>query len=141
MRQFHAFRQSFDPQLQAFVEQKLASYAPIATDAFVETILEYAKNITFKGGKRVRPYLASIGFAAAKGRRASSSVLPVFMALELFHVFALIHDDIMDQGMSRHGIPTTHIFVTQALQKNKRVGDIKRSGESQAILLGDLLFS
>lgn len=56
------------------------------------------------------------------------------MALEIFHAFALIHDDIIDKGAERHGVVTIHRFVAKKVGN----GDV---GNAQAILVGDLLFS
>jgi len=58
------------------------------------------------GGKRLRPLLALMGYHvfADDFRQA----LPVAMAVELFHNFSLIHDDIMDEAPLRRGIPTVH---------------------------------
>ena len=55
-------------------------------------------------GKRVRPMLCLLACAAAGGdpRRA----LPAAAGLELLHNFSLIHDDIEDNGLTRHHRPT-----------------------------------
>ncbi len=138
MQQLQSFRQLFDTRLQAYMQRKLHDANIRVQDAAIVDILAYAQELIEHGGKRIRPYLASIGYRAIQPRMPSAA-LEVCMALELFHVFALIHDDVMDQGQSRHGIPTTHIHVTQSLRKQRRVGDMTRTGESQAILVGDLL--
>lgn len=62
------------------------------------------------------------------------------VALELFHSFALIHDDIIDNGKERHGKPTTHEYVSKSIVKYPR-GDKQRVAEGMAILAGDLIFS
>ena len=59
------------------------------------------------GGKRVRPQLAMIGSQLFGGK--DEEVLPAALALEVFHNFTLLHDDIMDKADIRRGKPTVHI--------------------------------
>ena len=59
------------------------------------------------GGKRIRPRLALLGTLAVGG--AEEKVLPVALALEVFHNFTLLHDDVMDKAEVRRGRPTVHI--------------------------------
>jgi len=66
--------------------------------------------------------------------------LPFFtcMAIELLHTFALIHDDIIDQSVSRRGLTTPHIFFEQMHRNEKWDGKSEHFGVSAAILTGDL---
>ena len=59
------------------------------------------------GGKRVRPQLAMIGSQLFGGN--DEEVLPAALALEVFHNFTLLHDDVMDKAEVRRGRPTVHI--------------------------------
>jgi geranylgeranyl diphosphate synthase type II len=59
------------------------------------------------GGKRVRPQLAMIGSQLFGGK--DEEVLPAALALEVFHNFTLLHDDVMDKAEVRRGHPTVHI--------------------------------
>ncbi len=87
---------------------------------------------TLKNGKRLRPLFVSLGFEAAGGKNVST-VAPAGLAVELFHDFALIHDDIIDRATERRGVPTIeHAFT-------KRTGD-PHAGLATAILGGDLMF-
>lgn len=59
------------------------------------------------GGKRIRPLLTLMGadlFALSDIDRA----MPAALAVELFHNFSLVHDDIMDAAPLRRGQPTIH---------------------------------
>jgi len=58
------------------------------------------------GGKRLRPLLALMG-CEMFGRPAEAA-LPAAMAIEVFHNFSLVHDDIMDEAPLRRGMPTVH---------------------------------
>lgn len=71
------------------------------------------------GGKRLRPQLALLGAQLFGGNE--DEVLPVALALEVFHNFTLLHDDVMDKAAVRRGRPTVHV----------------RWNENTAILSGD----
>jgi geranylgeranyl diphosphate synthase type II len=59
------------------------------------------------GGKRLRPQLALIGARMFGGNE--EEVLPAALALEVFHNFTLLHDDVMDRAEVRRGRPTVHV--------------------------------
>ena len=59
------------------------------------------------GGKRVRPQLAMIACQLFGGNE--EDVLPAALALEVFHNFTLLHDDVMDKADVRRGRPTVHM--------------------------------
>ena len=58
------------------------------------------------GGKRLRPMLTLLGYGLAKDDY--ESVVEPALAVELFHNFTLMHDDIMDEAPIRRGQPTVH---------------------------------
>ena len=66
------------------------------------------------GGKRIRPTLALIAAECiANGGLlngdAIEKALPAALALEVFHNFTLLHDDVMDKASVRRGRPTVHV--------------------------------
>ena len=58
------------------------------------------------GGKRMRPMLSLMACKFAGS--AMEKALPVALAVEYFHNFSLIHDDIMDAAPLRRGQATVH---------------------------------
>ena len=58
------------------------------------------------GGKRLRPVLTLMSFDLFDSDQ--SVVIKPAIAVELFHNFTLMHDDIMDQAPLRRGNPTVH---------------------------------
>ncbi len=58
------------------------------------------------GGKRLRPLLVLMGCELFSDN--ISKALPIAMAVEVFHNFSLLHDDIMDAAPLRRGQPTVH---------------------------------
>lgn len=58
------------------------------------------------GGKRLRPALTLLSYHLF--RDDVERALPVAHAIEVFHNFSLVHDDIMDQAPLRRGHPSVH---------------------------------
>ncbi|MFM1912834.1 MAG: Dimethylallyltranstransferase [Bacteroidota bacterium] len=58
------------------------------------------------GGKRMRPYLALLSYSLFK-EDWEKAVRPA-LAIEVFHNFTLMHDDIMDKAPVRRGMMTVH---------------------------------
>jgi geranylgeranyl diphosphate synthase, type II len=73
------------------------------------------------GGKRLRPMLTLLSYSLFKND--VRSIVPYAVAVEGFHNFTLMHDDIMDKAPLRRGKPTVH----------------KKWNISTAILSGDVM--
>lgn len=58
------------------------------------------------GGKRIRPVLMLMGYNLYK--EDVDAILPQASALETYHNFTLLHDDLMDNSDVRRGNPTVH---------------------------------
>jgi geranylgeranyl diphosphate synthase type II len=85
------------------------------------SLYEPVRYVLNGGGKRLRPALLLL--AAETFGVPAERAMPAALAVEVFHNFTLVHDDIMDHAEERRGRPTVHL-----------VWD-----ESTAILAGDLL--
>ena len=59
------------------------------------------------GGKRLRPVLA-LAACEAFGKEAMTAIHQA-IAIEMFHNFTLLHDDVMDKAEVRRGRPTVHV--------------------------------
>lgn len=59
------------------------------------------------GGKRVRPALTLMGYNLYKDDIGKP--MPIALAIEIFHNYTLLHDDLMDKADKRRGNPTVHI--------------------------------
>lgn len=140
MNNLKEFKQAFDPILKQYLDKKIAAFSEDVNDPFILDIIKYSQKLIESGGKRIRPYIAYLMYKASGGKEIEKA-LELFISLELFHNFALIHDDIMDKDSVRHGIQTVHEYVKEKLQKEERFGDLNHIGNSQAILLGDILLA
>ena len=74
------------------------------------------------GGKRIRPRLCLTAYALYKDSLSEEILFPA-AAIEVFHSFTLIHDDIMDKADVRRGVPTVY----------------RKWDENTAILSGDVM--
>ncbi|MGJ9405611.1 polyprenyl synthetase family protein [Nesterenkonia aurantiaca] len=89
-----------------------------------------------RGGKKMRPALARLGWQAAAGR--GEAVVELGVALELFQAAALVHDDVIDRSATRRGRPSAHIGFEQLHRESGFAGDCGHFGTTGAILSGDL---
>ncbi|MFJ2747192.1 polyprenyl synthetase family protein [Streptomyces sp. NPDC087297] len=98
------------------------------------------------GGKRIRPVLAMVGWHAAGAAGSAATARHVAASLELFHAFALIHDDVMDRSATRRGRPTVHRIQEAEFERLPCAGPAfttagsaaERFGRAAAVLIGDL---
>ena len=74
------------------------------------------------GGKRIRPRLCMTAYSLFKDTFTDEILSPA-AAIEVFHSFTLIHDDIMDKADVRRGVPTVY----------------RKWDENTAILSGDVM--
>jgi geranylgeranyl diphosphate synthase, type II len=86
-----------------------------------ESLYDPAQYILGIGGKRIRPVCVLL--ANELFDDIHPDAYHVATAIELFHNFSLIHDDIMDKAPVRRGVPTVHT----------------KYGESTALLAGDVM--
>ncbi len=70
-------------------------------------LYEPADYILSLGGKRLRPIFVLLGCDLYNP--IIDSALDAAMAVEVFHNFTLLHDDIMDKAELRRGMPTVHM--------------------------------
>lgn len=92
------------------------------------SLYEPVRYIMELGGKRLRPLLTMMSYSMYKGN--VENVLPYAIAVEAFHNFTLMHDDIMDNAPLRRGKPTVH--------KNWNVNTAILSGDVMLVKVYDL---
>lgn len=112
--------------VRIFDEETIAAKADGSSSAVV---IDALRQITMRGGKRLRPALLGVGFIAAGGEADDRTIAVAGAALELLQSYLLIHDDWMDESVLRRGGPTAHVLLRGAF------GDA--SSASGAVLAGD----
>lgn len=112
MKHFDTYRTDFENKLksESFISDPMKLYEPI----------QYTLSL---GGKRLRPVLCLLGCELFGG--ACEKAMPAAIAVEIFHNFTLVHDDIMDNSPIRRGKPTV----------------FKKWNTNIAILSGDVMFA
>ena len=105
-------------QLRALVDSELPR---LVQERHPAGLYEPVRYVLESGGKRLRPVLLLV--TARVFDVAVEDALPAALAVEVFHNFTLVHDDIMDHADERRGRQTVHV----------------RWDESTAILCGDYL--
>ncbi|WKV12531.1 polyprenyl synthetase family protein [Marivirga harenae] len=86
-----------------------------------QELYEPIRYIMALGGKRMRPLLSLLAYQLYQDE--IEKVIPASLAVEIFHNFTLMHDDIMDKAPLRRGQDTVH----------------KKWNEPVAILSGDVM--
>jgi geranylgeranyl diphosphate synthase type II len=109
--------QSFEILLKQFAEKFNGRHFPKEPSSLYDPN-EYFLQL---GGKRIRPVLCLMGNELFD--EINSDAWHTGTAIELFHNFTLIHDDIMDKAPLRRGMETVH----------------HKYGENTAILAGDVM--
>jgi len=101
---------------EQFYQQNSFNYDP-------NGLYEPVRHIMNIQGKRIRPMLLLMACDMFDGN-LNEALHPAF-AMEVFHNFTLVHDDVMDNADIRRGVPTVH----------------KKYGLNEAILAGDVMLS
>ena len=138
-----SLRDVVDQRLAEFLRDKSSAMESPETAELVALLGSFQQ----RGGKRIRPLLCLCGWHAVSGVQginvstdlASDLAMDVAASLELFHMFALVHDDIMDRSDVRRGQPSIHRTLASQWRGDQfGQGDPDWFGLSGAILLGDL---
>lgn len=137
---FSTIRDEIDAALATSVRELIVSVQGETKVAYVSDSVAYLEQLILSGGKRIRGYGAYQMYLSAGGTDRKVGV-QLAVALELFHLFALIHDDIMDEAASRRGVTTMHHYTEEWLRSQNRSGDLHRVADSQAMLWGDFLLA
>lgn len=102
------------------IDDVIRSYSKIQSSKYLIEPIHY---ILGSSGKKIRPFLLLLTSKMCKADM--NEALKAAAAIELFHIFSLVHDDIMDKDEFRRGKQTIH----------------KKWDESVAILAGDGLLA
>ena len=108
-----------EKHIEATLKEMFANLKFTAEPAGLYDPLRFMMEI---GGKRIRPRLCLTAYALYKDSFCEEILTPA-AAIEVFHSFTLIHDDIMDKADVRRGVPTVY----------------RKWDENTAILSGDVM--
>lgn len=130
-------------QLRTKIDRELLLFAKDQSDDLnqigseLAPVAEAMTRFIIDGGKRFRPIFAYLGYLGAGGSE-SQEIIRACSALELVHVCALMHDDVMDGSDTRRNKPAIHKLFQALHDESSYQGNSERFGLASAILLGDL---
>lgn len=133
------YKKSFDVRLEDYFKRKekqARKIDPLAVEA-----VGIIRDFVLAGGKRLRPSLVYYGYLASGGRD-EAAIIDASRSIELVHAFLLIHDDIIDRDLVRHGKRTVH-ETYRRLAGGFRLSESEAAhfGNSMAIVAGDYAYS
>jgi geranylgeranyl diphosphate synthase type I len=160
MSRFHAdlslVRHRVDARLSTLFEQMLGEFEQVFADSASVSVddrredpthqaqfepgspgLSALRTMALGSGKRIRPAFVYWAFTAAGGDPNDDRVIEAGAMLELLHLFALVHDDVMDESVVRRSQPTLQVQFADRHRSLGLRGAAERYGENMAILLGD----
>lgn len=104
-----------------------------------QRVIGIGRDVALAGGKRLRPYMSMLMYEAYSGK-SSETILPVAAAQEVMHLAMLVHDDIMDGDLVRHGqLNVTGRVFAEYEPFIPDEEERRRRAEHAALLVGDLL--
>ena len=130
------FRDAIGERLRAFIESRTPQLIAVAPQ--VAALADLSLLFT-GGGKRLRPAFCWWGHAAIAEPTHPDALLRAAAGLDLLHVSALVHDDVMDASDTRRGLPAVHRQFESRHVEAHLLGSPEAFGQAGAILLGDLL--
>ena len=135
-------RKEINRRLKVFLANKIESSAKISEH--YETLWRYIDESISSGGKRIRPYIVMLAYSAhIKDKSPNYEVVySVGLAMELLHNAMLIHDDVIDKDLIRHGVDNvTGRYIKLYSKDIKDEEKVHHYANSAAIIAGDLLIS
>ncbi len=94
-----------------------------------------------RGGKRLRPAICRLAAGALGGKEAEEAAAPCALALELYHNWTLIHDDMIDHDDTRRGQSAVHKLISDRFAMDHPQKIAREYGFDAALLAGDALHS
>ena len=105
MKLLSDFKKQFDQEINIYFNKKIESAEKI--DKNGSNLFKIIKEFINNGGKRSRPAIFYYAFSSYSSQNLEKALKLSFI-FELFHSFALIHDDIIDNSDLRRGKQTVH---------------------------------
>ncbi len=106
----------------------------IAPGYLRDTVRDYPA----RNGKRLRPALLIWSCGLFGGKPESAELAAA--AVEIYHNWTLVHDDIIDNDGFRRGKPTSHVKIAEFAKKDFSLGNKNavKFGRDMAMLAGDI---
>ncbi len=128
-------RSEINHSLSEFIRGENKYLAQIGPE--LDPVANEIEKFLLESGKRLRPLFAYVGLLGT-GSNSNAENIQAISSLELVHVCALIHDDVMDGSDTRRGALSIHKAFEKMHKDKNLVGSPSQFGISSAILMGDL---
>jgi geranylgeranyl diphosphate synthase type I len=132
---------TFNAELHSIADRvrALFSDAALRPDFAPDTLLAATLAYPSAGGKALRPALLTWCCRALGG--PEEAAIRAGAAVELYHTYTLVHDDVIDRDPLRRGQPSVHARMTETglAQFGLDTEEAAHYGLSMAILAGDCL--
>jgi geranylgeranyl diphosphate synthase type I len=118
---------------KSIVEEELDDFfkvMPKPDNNYVQSVYNKIHQFVLNGGKRLRPIALIQAYNAIKGN-VTDEIVKTSLCVELYHNSTLIHDDIMDEDISRRNKDT----VFESIRK-EFVSGLKNNDEYDGVLFG-----
>ncbi len=122
-------RQQVEGRLSPWLDVRVAEAR--ARGPEVGLVADGVRQLTLRGGKRLRAVLLAASYEACEGKGGGAAVASAGAAVELFQTYLLTHDDLMDGGEVRRGGPSLPARMRAAF-------GTARTADAMSILAGDL---
>jgi geranylgeranyl diphosphate synthase type I len=129
-----AFKSRVDQAVRRFVAAEADRFAEI--DPLLAPVAGQLE-AAVADGKRLRAAFCYWGWRAV-GQPDNEALVRAAASMELVHAAAVVHDDLIDDSPLRHGRPTAHVALRDAVRRRPRSDAAARS---LAMLVGDLLMA
>lgn len=130
-----AFRDRVNDEIVGFLRAQEPMMDAVGTSQLLTVGRSYAT-----GGKRLRPAFCVWAYDAAGGDPAlGDQLLKAASSLDVLHISALVHDDLVDDADTRRGKPSAHRQYEAFHAERGGRGSQHMFGASAAVLLGDML--
>lgn len=136
---FKYWQELIDPIIAAYLSSE--QNKQYANTAYGSEVMAEISNLTLRGGKRQRGAFVAATFGLLHGEFDPSSVVGIAAAaagVELLQTQLLIHDDVIDQALTRRNGVTIHELFRRRAVANGYKYDAVRYGDSVGLLAGDL---
>jgi len=111
---YKKYKKIVDRELDNFLTKEISGLD--TKDEFVKYCYDLIKDYS-KNGKRIRAVSLFLSYELTQGKKLNK-VLPIALAIELFHTYTLILDDVMDEDEFRRNKPTIYKNLKQSYIKN-----------------------
>jgi len=134
-----SFVKNFNLDFEKLIREKITNSTNFSNTEYYNNAVNQVSHIA-EPGKRVRPYITNLTFTTLHQNGIVQNVTrtPIshlLNGIELFHLFALIHDDLCDRAQTRRGIDCINTYLV----KNYKLP--KHEADSLTMLIGDLVLT